>query len=125
MSSIDYLSIEDLIEIGEELIPGFRVRDFGLLTSAIARPQTTVFGDDAYGTFAEKAGALMHSLARNHCLIDGNKRLAWSATRIFCLMNGYDINLNVDEAEELVISVSTGKLDANEIAPKLQLIQAQ
>ena len=45
-----------------------------------------MFGEDAYPSFAEKAAALMHSLARNHPLDDGNKRLAWAATRVFCLL---------------------------------------
>lgn len=62
------------------------LRDRGLLASAAARPQTTVFGEDAYPSFAEKAAALMHSLARNHPLVDGNRRLAWAATRVFCLL---------------------------------------
>jgi death-on-curing protein len=67
------------------------VRDVGLLAAAAAHPRVTVFGDDAYPTFEDKAAALLHSLVRNHALIEGNKRLAWSATRIFCLLNGRDL----------------------------------
>ena len=111
MASIDLLTVHELIEIGEALISDFRVRDLGSLESAAARPQTTVFGKDAYPSFAEKAAALMHSIARNHGLIDGNKRLAWSATRTFCLINGYDINLNADVAEKIVVGVASGEYD--------------
>ena len=80
---IDYLSVDDLIEIATGILDEVQVRDAGLLASAGARPAMSVFGADAYPSFVEKAAALMHSLARNHGLVDGNKRLAWSATRAF------------------------------------------
>jgi death-on-curing protein len=108
---IDYLTLEDLIEIGSALIPGFAIRDLGLLESAAARPQTTVYGKDAYKTFPIKAAALLHSLARNHCLVDGNKRLAWAGTRTFCLLNGFDLVMNIDEAEAMVQATARGELD--------------
>ena len=111
MAEPDFLTVHELIEIGEALIADFRIRDLGLLESAAARPQTTVFGKDAYVTFPEKAAALMHSIARNHALVDGNKRLAWSAARTFCLINGYDINLDIDSAEKIVVGTAAGEYD--------------
>jgi len=92
------------------------VRDIGLLASATGRPQTTVFGEDAYPTLADKAAALMHSIARNDALVDANKRLAWSATRVFVLLNDRDITFSVDEAETLVLAVARGDADVPEIA---------
>ena len=88
---------------------------------------TFVFGTDAYPEFVEKAAAFMHSLAHNHALLDGNKRLAWAATRIFCLMNGRDLVLSVDEAEEIVLAVAAGDLDVPELAEPLRahLIDAE
>jgi death-on-curing protein len=118
---IDFLDIHDLLEIAEALIPKLKVRDLGLLEAAVARPQTTVFGNDAYESFEFKAASLMHSIARNHPLIDGNKRLAWAATRTFCLLNGYDIYNDVDSAEQIVLGVATGKLDVPEIATALEI----
>ena len=96
------------------------MRDRGLLASAAGRPQTTVFGEDAYPHFADKAAALMHSLARNHPLVDGNKRLAWAATRVFCLLNGRDLQLAVDEAEVLVLAVARGELEVADIAASIE-----
>jgi len=119
MVIIDYLTIHDLLEIGEAIVPDFRVRDLGLLEAAAARPETSVFGNDAYETFPLKAASLMHSLARNHPLIDGNKRLAWSATRAFALMNGYDFTYDDDSAVELVLAVATGSIELSEIAKRL------
>jgi death-on-curing protein len=112
---LDYLSVDDLLEIAAGVLGDFDVRDQGLLASAVARPRTSAFGEDAYPTFAGKAAALMHSVARNHALVDGNKRLAWSATRTFCLLNGRDLVFTVDDAEELVQSVARGELEASEI----------
>jgi death-on-curing protein len=116
MAGIDYLSLEDLVEIGKGVLPIFQVRDWGLLESAVARPQSSVFGDDAYPSFAEKVAALVHSIARNHCLIDGNKRLAWSAGRIFSLMNSRDIVMTVDDAEEMILQCARGEVDVPELS---------
>jgi death-on-curing protein len=112
----DFLSLDDLFHIAEGVLSEVLVRDVGLLESAAARPQTTVFGEFAYPSFEEMAAALMHSLARNHPLVDGNKRLAWSATRAFFLLNGRDIEYTVDDAEQLVLCVARGELDVSEIA---------
>lgn len=116
---IDYLSVEDLLEIAVGVIDDVAIRDHGLLASAAARPKSSAFGEDAYPTFAEKAAALMHSLARNHALRDGNKRLAWAATRAFCLLNHRDLAFRVDDAEQFVLAVARGELDVPDIAAVL------
>ena len=113
---IDYLSVEDLVEIAAGVIEHVVVGDAGLLAAAAARPQITVFGDDAYPTFEDKASALLHSLVRNHALVDGNKRLAWSAARVFCLLNGRDLTYTVDQAEDLMLNAASGQLDVPRIS---------
>ena len=55
--SIDYLTLDDVLEVADGIIDGVVVRDMGLLASAVARPQTTVFGEDAYPTLSDKAAA--------------------------------------------------------------------
>ncbi|MEA2217821.1 MAG: death on curing protein [Solirubrobacteraceae bacterium] len=87
------------------------VRDRGLLESALGRPQASVFGEDAYAGIHEKAAALLHSLARNHALVDGNKRLSLAATIAFYGMNGMRLTISNDEAYRLVMSVATGEQD--------------
>ena len=121
MAAIDYLELEDLLEIGRAIISDFRVKEIGLLESALARPRTTIFGKAAYETFEEKVALLLHSLARNHSLVDGNKRLAWAATRIFSFMNGYDFDYATDSAEQLVIGTAIGSYDAAQIALMLKI----
>lgn len=112
----DYLTVEDLLEIAVGVVNGATVRDVGLLAAAASRPRASAFGEDAYRTFAEKAAALMHSLVRNHALVDGNKRLAWAATRVFCLMNGRDLTFTVDSAEALVVAVAAAEIDVPPLA---------
>lgn len=118
--ALDYLSADDLLEVAAGILDDVVVRDHGLLASAAARPQTSAFGRNAYPTLVDKAAALMHSLARNHPLVDGNKRLAWAATRVFLMLNGRDLVIpSIDEAEALVLSVATGALDQPALAKAL------
>ena len=118
-ASLDYLTEADLLDIAFGVVGEVAVRDRGLLASAAARPRSSAFGEDAYPTFAAKAAALMHAIARNHALIDGNKRLAWATTRIFCLLNRRDLDLTVDEAEALLVAVAAGKLEVASIETHL------
>lgn len=117
---IQYLYLDEVIEIGEALIPNFRIRDIGLLESAVIRPEMTVYGREAYKTLAEKIAALMHSLASNHALVDGNKRITWSCGRIFAILNGRDFEVDVDEAEKVIVALASGDLDAKSLAPIIE-----
>lgn len=112
----DFLTLTDLVAIADGVIPGYRVRDLGLLESAVMRPQTTVFGDLAYPTIPAQAAALLHSLVRNHALIDGNNTLAWSAMRVFLELNGFTLTYSVDDAETFVLTAARGEYDIARIA---------
>jgi death on curing protein len=119
---IEYLDLDDLLEIARHAIGnGVAVRDYGLLESALARPRASVFGQDAYADVHLKSAALMHSLARNHALVDGNKRLAWTACRTFLALNGEWISAPEDQRFEFVMRVATGaEPDLDEIAAQLR-----
>nr|WP_245631658.1 Fic family protein [Curtobacterium ammoniigenes] len=97
------------------------MRDVGLLDAAVARPRSSVFGVDAYPDDWQKAAALLHSLARNHALIDGNKRAAWAAAWVFLGCNGVELrpNFDVDAAFNLMIDAATGRADVPQIARAL------
>ena len=110
---IDYLTLDDVLAAAEAHL-GYpaEVGDYGLLESATARPQATVFGEDAYPTIHEKAAALLQSLATNHALVDGNKRTAFVATALFYALNGLHVTgAAEDELFDLVIAVATRSLD--------------
>lgn len=92
-----------------------------MLASAAQRPRSSAFGEDAYPDLFQKAAALLHSLASNHSLVDGNKRTAWAAAIVFLDLNGYSLDepLDEDRAEDLVLKVSQSQLELDEIAEAL------
>ncbi|GAA1168238.1 type II toxin-antitoxin system death-on-curing family toxin [Pseudonocardia alaniniphila] len=103
----EFLTLESLMQIARQAVPGRpEVRDYGLLGSALARPQATVFGKDAYPSLHGKAAALLQSLVSNHGLVDGNKRLGWLATATFLWINGYDVVATDDEIFRLVVGIA-------------------
>lgn len=118
----EYLDLDDLLVIARRAIGNdVAVRDYGLLESALARPRASVFGEDAYPDVFLKAAALMHSLARNRALVDGNKRLAWTACRTFLALNDRWVAANEDDRFDFVIRVATGaEPELDEIAAQLR-----
>jgi death on curing protein len=116
-----FLTLPELLHIAERTLgPDYVVRDYGLLEAALARPQATAFGKDAYPTLDAKAAALFHSLARNQALLDDSKRLALAALIGFYGLNGRRLTLTNDAACDLVLSIASGQLDsAEEIAAAL------
>jgi death on curing protein len=115
----EYLRLEDLLAIESALgAPG--IRDVGLLDSACARPQATVFGDDAYPTLSLKAAALTHSIVTNDALVDGNKRMGLIALRLFLGMNDHDLAASQDEKFRLIMAIAGGELrDVEQIAERI------
>jgi death on curing protein len=110
-----YLTLPELLHVAERVLGREPpVRDIGLLEAAVARPQATAFGADAYPDLDTKAAALLHSLARNHALPDGNKRLSLAALIAFYGVNGRQLTLTSDGAYDLVIAVATGQADSVE-----------
>ena len=116
----EFLELEDPLSLVSALGAG-PVRDLGLLDSACHRPRAGLLGQEAYPTLAGKASALMHSLAGNHALVDGNKRLALLSTAVFLRINGYRLDMTDDEAFDLTVSVAAGRLDAAGIEKRLRL----
>jgi death-on-curing protein len=117
-----YLTLPELLHVaGRVLGPEVAVRDYGLLEAALTRPQATAFGKDAYPSLDAKEAALLHSLARNHALIDGNKRLGLAAVIAFYGLNGHRLTLTNYQAYDLVMKVAAGELDqVEQIAAVLQ-----
>ena len=113
-----YLSLEDLLALARDLGVG-PVRDLGLLDAAAHRPQTVLYGRDAYPELDLKAAALLESIVRNHALVDGNKRLGWLATVVFFGLNEVEIDAPDDPAYDFVTTVAAGGIDTASIATTL------
>lgn len=116
-----YITTEQALRIARRAVGApIAVRDVGLLDAAVHRPGASVMGQDAYPDVLTKAAALLHSLARNHPLVDGNKRLAWLATYVLCAKNGVELEPTDDAAYDLVVAVASGEIsDVAEIAVAL------
>jgi death on curing protein len=106
-----YLDLDDLLPVARRTLGTVEIRNAGLLESALARPQSTAFGEDAYPSIHAKAAAPLNSVARNRALVDGNERLALAATIAFYGLNGTRLTSTNDEAYELVMSVAAGEVD--------------
>lgn len=109
-----YLQLEDVVRQVERL--GFVVRDAGLLAGALARPQASAFGDDAYVTLWDKAAALCQSIDNNQSLVDGNKRLAWLVTKVFLAINGQHLEATADAGEHFMLDMVAGHAPLDTIA---------
>jgi death on curing protein len=119
---VEFLELDDVVELATALLGDpAPIRDIGLLGSAVARPQTTAFGDDAYPDIWTKTAALLHSIVQNHALVDGNKRLGWLATAVFLEINGIEISrAGNDHVYDLVIDVAAGQPTIDTIAERLR-----
>lgn len=121
-AEIEYLDVEDLVDLARLLLGNPPpIRDLGLLGSAAARPQTTVFGEDAYPDLWTMAAALLQSVVKNHLLIDGNKRLGWLSTAVFLELNGVASHrASNDDVYEFVVGIAAGSRTIEEIAEGLR-----
>ncbi|MCW2678773.1 MAG: hypothetical protein JWM62_174 [Frankiales bacterium] len=116
-----FLDLEALLIVADAAVGGHAlVQDHGLLSSALARPQASFGGQDAYPDVDEKAAALLHSLVNNDALVDGNKRLGWLAAYTFYAINGMSLDAPTDEAYDLVIGVAEGSVGVPAIAERLR-----
>ena len=116
---VEFLGLEDLV-VMTRLLGAGPIRDLGLLDAAVARARSSVFGQDAYPTIELKAAALIHSICRNHALVDGNKRLALVAGATFLRLNGPRFDFSQDQAFELIMRVAEGTADVPDIAASLE-----
>jgi death-on-curing protein len=119
-----HLTVAEVTALAEVAFGGRvpEARAPGLLASAVHRPRARMFGTAAYEDLYEKAAALLHAIAANHPLVDGNKRTAWLAAATFLGVNGVDLaDCDQDAAYDLVIDVASGgESDIRAIAGRLR-----
>jgi len=112
--SLDYCTLDDALIIVDRL--GVHVRDLGLLSSALERPRTDVFGLEAYPDLHSKAAALLDAVNRANPLDDGNQRLSWLITVLFYARNGHDLYADAGEGEGFILRAAGEHLEITEIA---------
>ena len=114
---IEYIEPEQAHAVIRRL--GLRLRDAGLLHSALARPAASMFGQDAYPSIELKAAALCSSVAQNHVLVDGNKRLSLYLTFAFLRINGCRVTFTNDEAFDLIMRVAQSHVEIGDVAAEI------
>lgn len=121
---IRHLTVAEVTALAEVAFGGRapQARTPGLLASAVHRPRARMFGTAAYEDLHEQAAALLHAIAANHPLVDGNKRTAWLAAATFLALNGVDLEgADQDAAYVLVVDVASGaEGDVGAIAGRLR-----
>lgn len=123
---IRYLSVQEIIAVNVAMIqrysPGEHagVKEINLLESAAHRPQSSVFGEDAYPTIFDKAAALFESLGQNHLFHNANKRTAFTSLVIFLRFNNFHFQMDTKAAEDLTVDMVNHKYALNELASIIQ-----
>ena len=119
MSLVIFLSVHDVVEIHQRAIEAFggdaALRDRGLLESAIAMPRATFDGTEIHTGLAQKAAAYHYHLCANHPFVDGNKRVAVTASELLLLINGQELSASDDEIVELTMGVASGRLSKAQV----------
>ena len=111
---MERITLEEALGLVERL--GFYVRDEGLLESALARSVASMFGQPAYPLLPLAAAAQTESLARNHALVDGNKRTTFVLLNVFLSLNGARLEVENDAFFDYILAVAQGKLSLEESA---------
>lgn len=113
-----FLELPQAVAIAADM--GVRLRDIGLLSSAVARPGSSMLGVPAYPDLHEKAAAMFSSLAQNHPFSDGNGRFAWVATLTFLELNSVRVDMPPEVAFDLILDVAQSRPELTEIADALR-----
>ncbi len=94
------------------------IRDLGMIESALGRPQNLLLYNDP--DIFDLAAAYGYGLAQNHGFIDGNKRTAYVVTRLFLILNGYDISASAVEKVITFENVAKSEIDQAALASWLR-----
>ncbi len=91
------------------------VRDYNLRDSALETPFQSFGGDQLYPTIQAKAARLGYGLIKNHCMIDGNKRIGTHAMLVFLALNGIELKYMQKELYETILDVAAGKIEYEDL----------
>lgn len=91
------------------------VRDYNLLESSIENPFQSFDGEELYPTIQAKAARLGYGLIKNHCMLDGNKRIGTHAMLVLLALNGIELKYTQKELYETILQVADGSLTYEEL----------
>ena len=128
MEGLAHPTVESVKAIHVEVLAsdggGMGLREPGLLESAVAAPQATMFGEPIFKDSIEMAAAYLFYLCQNHPFVDGNKRTALATCLVFLSENGLLENeaLDVDQWESLTLDVAASRLDRDQTTERLRAL---
>jgi death on curing protein len=113
---VRYLTIAEALVIAEavtgiDALTLTKASRLELLDSALHAPQAGFGDEDFYPSIEQKAAVLAVRIARNHPLVDGNKRLAWQSLTVFLTLNGITLVAHVDDAVDWMVGIAAGEID--------------
>jgi death-on-curing protein len=113
-----FLSSKEVIELHDDIIASsggsFGVLDLAVLESALSQHLLTFDGVELYPTLAEKLAAEAHSIIANHPFVDGNKRIGHAVLETNLVLNGFELTVDQDEQESVILRVASGQLHRHE-----------
>jgi death-on-curing protein len=119
-----FLSLDEVVAIHRDQIERYGgslgVRDWGLLSSAVAMPAAAFGGQYLHTDLFEMAAAYLFHIVQNHPFIDGKKRVGAVAADVFLNLNGVTLTAGEDDYAELVLSTARGEIGKSAIAEFLR-----
>jgi len=117
--AVQFLSLDEVLAIHRDQIQRYggtlEIRDEGLLKSALAMPMAQFAGEYLHPTPAAMGAAYLYHLACNHAFVDGNKRVAAVAARVFLMINGHRFNPPPEDYERMILDVASGTLTKQQV----------
>ena len=108
-----HLSLAEVLKLHEMILAqsggASGLRDLGALESALGQPHQTFGGQDLYPELVDKAASLGFSLIMNHPFVDGNKRIGHAALEAMLMLNGSELDADVEDAEAEILAVAAGQ----------------
>ncbi len=119
MTEYRWLDREIILAVHEEQLAqhggGVGIRDEGLIDSALGRPQNiAVYNPDA--DLCDLAAAYACGIAKNHPVIDGNKRTAYVAMELFLIEHGMMLMAEDGDAVVTFLGLAAGVISEVQLA---------
>lgn len=119
-----FLTLDEVLRLHVRIIEqsgGSRgILDLGLLESALGQCRMSFGGQEIYPSLAEKAAALCFSIVQNHPFVDGNKRTGHAAMEVFLILNGYEVDADVEDTEAILLRLASGEMERHQFTEWVQ-----